>query len=254
MKTIRMEEMTSLDIKAAIESGFTTVVVGVGSTEQHGPHLPTMTDARIGDELAFRVACRLGHALHARTVDVGISDHHLAFAGTLSLRPETLRAILLDYVTSLVRHGFTRIVFLPSHGGNFATVHQAIEEARAAHPGVEITGYTDLFGLTGFLNSLSAEYGVTAEASGAHAGENETSMMMALEGRLVATDRFAPGYLGPAGEAEMKIILERGMPALTPNGVLGDPRTASAARGEAYVERTAAFLASAIERQTPSRK
>ncbi len=252
MTTIRMEEMTSPAIKAAIESGFTTVVVGVGSTEQHGPHLPTMTDARIGDELALRVAGKLGHALQARTIDVGISDHHLAFAGTLSFRPETLHGILLDYADSLARHGFTRIVFLPSHGGNFATVRKAIEEARAAHPGVEVTGYTDLFGFTGFLNSLSAEYGVSAEASGAHAGENETSMMMALEGRLVATDRFAPGYLGPAGEAEVKIIFERGMPALTPNGVLGDPRTATAARGEAYVERAAAFLAAAIESQTAS--
>ena len=56
MKTIRMAEMTWPDIKAAIESGFTTVVVGVGATERHGPHLPTMTDARIGDELAHRVA------------------------------------------------------------------------------------------------------------------------------------------------------------------------------------------------------
>ena len=54
VKTIKMEEMTWPEIKAAIEAGFTTAVVGVGSTEQHGPHLPTMTDARIGDELAHR--------------------------------------------------------------------------------------------------------------------------------------------------------------------------------------------------------
>jgi len=248
-----MEEMTSPDIKAAIESGFTTAVVGVGSTEQHGPHLPTMTDARIGDEVAHRVALRLGGALQARTIDVGVSEHHLAFAGTLSFTPETLRLILRDYVDSLVRHGFRRIVFLPSHGGNFATVQNAIEEARTAHPGIEITGCTGLFGLTGFLNSLSAEYGVTAEASGAHAGENETSMMMALEGQLVASERFAPGYLGPTGEAELKIILQKGIPALTPNGVLGDPRTASAAKGEVYVERLAAFLAAELERKTASR-
>ncbi len=253
MKTIRMEEMTSPDIRAAILSGFTTVVVGVGSTEQHGPHLPTMTDARIGDEVAHRVARRLGRALQARTISVGLSEHHLAFAGTLSFKPGTLRAIILDYVDSLVRHGFTRIVFLPSHGGNFATVQKAIEEARESHPEVEITGYTDLFGLTGLLNSLSAEYGVSAEASGAHAGENETSMMMALEGPLVATERFAAGYLGPTGEAELKVILEQGMPALTPNGVLGDPRMASATRGEVYLDRLAAFLVSQVERDLAMR-
>jgi creatinine amidohydrolase len=246
MKTIRMEEMAWPDIKAAIESGYTTAVIGVGSTEQHGPHLPTMTDARIGDEVAHRVALKLGHALQARTVDVGLSEHHLAFAGTLSLKPETLRMILHDYVDSLVHHGFTHIVFLPSHGGNFATVQKAIEEARETHPAVDITGYTNLLGLTGFLNTASAEYGVGAEESGAHAGENETSMMMALEGALVVTDRFAAGYLGPAGEAEVKIILERGMPALTSNGVLGDPRKASSEKGEVYLDRLAAFLVAEI--------
>jgi len=242
MKTIRMEEMTWPDIKAAIESGYATGVVGVGSTEQHGPHLPTMTDARIGDDLAELVARKLGRALHARTIDVGMSEHHLAFAGTISFKAETLRVILLDYVDSLARHGFTRIVFIPSHGGNFTTVRKAIEEACDAHPGIEVTGYTDLLGLTAFLNQASAEYGATPEESGAHAGENETSMMMTLEPDLVATHRFAPGYLGPAGEAEMKLVFEKGMPALTANGVLGDPRKASAAKGEAYLERLAEFL------------
>ncbi len=243
MHTIRMEEMTWPEIRAAIDAGYTTAVVGVGSTEQHGPHLPTMTDARIGDDLAERVARKLGHALHARTVEVGISEHHLAFAGTISLKPETLALVLRDYVDSLARHGFKRIVFVPSHGGNFGTVQKTIESARATHPGVEVTGYTDLLGMTGFLERASGRYGVSPEAAGAHAGENETSMMMALEGALVAADRLVPGYLGPAGEAEVKLILEKGMPALTANGVLGDPRTASATKGEDYLDRLADFLA-----------
>jgi creatinine amidohydrolase len=250
MNTIRMEEMNWPEIKRAIKSGFTTAVVAVGSTEQHGPHLPTMTDARIGDVLAERVARKLGHALQARTIDVGLSEHHLAFAGTISLRAETLMLILRDYVDSLARHGFTRIVIIPSHGGNFATVRRAIEEARKAHPGIDVTGFTDLTGLMKFLYQASAEYGISAEESGGHAGESETSIMMALEGGLVATDRFAPGYLGPMGEAEMKLLFEKGMPALTPNGVLGDPRTASAEKGAVYLERFVDFLVSAIGAKT----
>ena len=170
------------------------------------------------------------------------SDHHLAFSGTLSLRPETLMMILLDYTDSLVVSGFTRIVFIPSHGGNFATVRQAIEEASRAHPGVQVTGYTDLLGFSGFLNGVSEEYGISAEASGAHAGENETSIMMALEPQLVLSDRFSPGYLGPLGQEQVSLILERGMPALTENGVLGDPQQAGADKGEVYQERLAAFL------------
>lgn len=250
MKTIRMEEMTWPDIKAALDSGFITAVVGVGSTEQHGPHLPTMTDARIGDDVAERVARKLGRSLHARTIEVGISPHHLAFAGTISLKAETLLIILRDYVDSLVRHGFTRIVFVPTHGGNFATVQKAIEDAVQAHPGVEVIGYTDLLGITAFLDGTSGRYGVSAEEAGAHAGENETSMMMALEGGLVRPDRFAPGYLGPTGEAEVKLIFEKGMPALTANGVLGDPRNASAKKGEDYLERLADFLVADVRAKT----
>jgi len=253
VRTIRMEEMTWPDIKAAIEQGFTTAVVGVGSTEQHGPHLPTMTDARIGEEVAHLVALKLGDALQARTVDVGVSEHHLAFAGTLSLRPETLKMILRDYVDSLVSSGFKRIVFVPTHGGNFATVEQVIVESREAHPGIEVTGYTDLLGLTGFLNQVSAEHGITAEESGAHAGENETSIMMALERDLVVPERFAPGYLGPLGEREVKIVLESGMPPLSSSGVLGDPRKASAEKGRIYLERLADFLVEKVGKRAARR-
>ena len=246
MNRIRMEEMTWPEIKQAIASGFTTAVFAVGATEQHGPHLPTMTDARIGDALAERFARKIGHALQARTIDVGLSAHHLAFAGTISLKPETLLLILRDYIDSLVRHDFTRIVILPSHGGNFATVRQAIEEARKAHPQIDIRGYTDFLGLVNFLYGQSAKYGVSPEESGAHAGESEASIMMALEPGLVHPDRFAPGYVGPTGEAEMAVIFEKGMTALTSNGILGDPRKASAEKGEVYFERFVDFLVSEI--------
>lgn len=246
MKTVCMEEMTAPDIRSAIEGGFTTVLVAVGSTEQHGPHLPTMTDTRIGDAVVERVARILGNALKARSVPVGVSHHHLAFGGTVSLKPDTLRAVLRDYIDSLARCGFRRIVLLPTHGGNFPTVLETIDAAQDAPPGVDVTGYADLMGLMTFLNSLSAGFGVTEEEAGGHAGENETSMMMALEPGLVVPERFAPGYLGPTGEAEFKMILEQGMPALTPNGVLGDPRNASREKGEVYIERFARFLAEKI--------
>jgi creatinine amidohydrolase len=242
LDTIRMEEMSWTEIREAVASGHGTVVVGVGATEQHGPHLPTMTDTRIADALAHRVALKLGDALQARTVAVGVSEHHLAFGGTLSFRPETLKMVLHDYIESLLRCGFRRIVLLPTHGGNFATVDAVIREERVRHPEARITGYADLFGFVGFLNGISAEFGITPEESGAHAGENETSMMMFLEGGRVRADRFAPGYLGPAGPREAAIIMEQGMPALTPNGVLGDPRRASAERGKVYLERLAEFL------------
>ena len=247
-RPIRMEEMTWPEVRAAIEEGFETVVVGVGSTEQHGPHLPTMTDARIAEDVCFRVARELGHALQARTIDIGVSEHHLAFGATLSLRPETLRLVLLDVVDSLARCGFSRIVLLPTHGGNFDTVQRVVEEAGAARPETEIVGFTDLMKFSGFLNDLFAEFGVDAAASGAHAGESETSIMLALEPDLVRTDKLESGYLGPVGEAEARTVFEKGMTALTANGVLGDPRTATADKGEVYLERLAGMLAAAVAR------
>ncbi len=246
MTTIRMEEMNWPDVRAAIDSGFTTVVVAVGSTEQHGPHLPTMTDTRIGDAMAHQVALKLGNALQARTISVGVSEHHLAFGATISLQPETLKLILRDYVDSLVRDGFQRIIFLPSHGGNFASVAQAIEAARTKHPGVEITGYTDLMGLMECLSEVSAKYGISEEESGAHAGENETSLMLALEPELVRRDRFAPGYVGSMGEDALKTVLEHGMPALSESGVLGDPTRATAEKGRVYLDTMSSFLARVV--------
>jgi len=248
-----MADMTSPDIKSAIEQGYTTVVVAVGSTEQHGPHLPTMTDTRIGDEVAHRVAMKLGHTLQARTIAIGCSRHHLAFTGTISLRDETLRMIILDYVESLIRSGFNRIVFLPLHGGNFPIVQATVKEAQTAHQEIEIIGVTDLTKLFDCLTAASAEFGISANESGSHAGESETSIMMVLEKNLVIKDRFAPGYVGHVGstaEKELKIISKQGMSAITKNGVLGDPRKASADKGEIYLNRLTEFLIEEIKKQS----
>jgi creatinine amidohydrolase len=241
MKTIRMEEMNWPDVRAAIASGFDTAVVAVGSTEQHGPHLPTMTDTRIGDTLAHRFALKLGNALQARTIPVGVSEHHFAFGATISLKPETLKLILRDYVDSLARDGFRRVIFLPCHGGNFVPIAQAVEDARKAHPEMEIAAYTDMATFFRFCREASAELGISAEESGVHAGELETSIMMALEPTLVTHDRLAPGYLGPFGAGESRILSEKGMRGLTDNGILGDPRKASAERGEVYLEKITDF-------------
>jgi creatinine amidohydrolase len=244
-----MEDMTWPDIKEAMEKGYTTVVTGIGSTEQHGPHLPTKTDTSIGDNIAFRVAEKLGKALQAKTICVGCSEHHLAFPGTLSLRAETLKNIIDDYTDSLVKQGFNTIIYLPSHGGNFAAVKEAIAGQQEKYPAVKIIGYTDLLSFVECLYKISEEFKITRDEAGAHAGENETSIMLTLAGDLVRKDRFASGYLGELGEKEINIILDKGMPALSKIGVLGDPRKASSEKGEVYLERTADFLVGEIKKQ-----
>jgi creatinine amidohydrolase len=111
-----LAEMTSAQVRAAVAAGRATIVLPFGAVEQHGPHLPLDTDSVLGDQLGALLARRLA-ALCAPILRIGCSAHHLSFAGTLSLRPETLRMIVLDVVDSLAQHGFRRIVLLPTHGG-----------------------------------------------------------------------------------------------------------------------------------------
>jgi creatinine amidohydrolase len=158
--------------------------------------------------------------------------------------------IILDYIESLIRSGFNRIVFLPTHGGNFPIVQATLKEAQIAYQGIEIIGVTDLTKFLDCLNAASAEFGIKANESGAHAGELETSIMMALEKNLVIKDRFAPGYVGLTGEKEIKIMWEQGTHALTKNGVLGDPRKASADKGEIYLNRLTEFMIQEIKEQS----
>lgn len=248
MKSVRMEEMNWPDIKEAIENGCTTAVLAIGSTEQHGPHLPLITDTLIGDALASGVAERLGNALQAPTIRAGLSEHHLTFPGTVSLRSDTLKAVISDYVESLIIHGFKTIILLPSHGGNFGTVKKSIEELQQKHPDLKIIGFTDLQGLINALGEFSGEYGISEFESGAHAGESETSIILTLAGSLVRKTRYAPGYVGPLGDKEMKIIFEKGMPALSEKGILGDPTTATAEKGDVYLEKMTDYIIGEIQK------
>ncbi len=248
MKTVRMEDMNWPDIKEKLESGYTTAVFAIGSTEQHGPHLPLITDSLIGDVVALKVSEKLGNVLQAPTIRIGLSEHHLAFPGTISLKPETLMAVINDFVDSLKTHGFKTIILLPSHGGNFATVGKAIEELQQKHADIKIVGFTDLPAFVDAMIAYSGEYGVSAYDAGAHAGESETSFILALAGALVQTDRYAPGYHGPLGEKKVNIIFEQCMPALTKKGVLGDPTTATSEKGNVYIEKFADFVVRELEK------
>lgn len=249
MKTIRMEDMNWPDMKEAIANGFTSVVIGIGSNEQHGLHLPEKTDSLIADAISYRVAKKLENALQAPTIRVGCSEHHLAFPGTISLKSSTLKAIINDYIESLAKHGFKTVILLPCHGGNFTPVQEAIDELKQKYTELKIIGYTDLKGFIDAQINIAKEFGITPEEGGAHAGEIETSFILALEEKLVAKERFTPGYLGPLGEREIKIILEKGMPALTEKGILGDPTKSTAQKGRVYLEKNVEFLVAEIKKQ-----
>jgi creatinine amidohydrolase len=247
MSALELETLTWPEVRQEIEAGRDTIVVAFGAVEQHGHHLPLGTDSILGDELSRRLAERLD-AFRAPTVRIGCSSHHLAFPGTMSIGEEAFQRVVGDLVRGWARHGFRRIVVLPTHGGNFAPLGGALAKLEPLE-GVKVVGISDLGLLVQATLGLGAELGVPASEGGLHAGQWETSMMLALHPELVKMDRAVPGYTGDL-ETGLPTFLEKGVDALTDTGVIGDPRSASAEHGRLYIERLLDLAAELVERQS----
>jgi creatinine amidohydrolase len=228
---VELDRMSWPEVQAELAAGRNTVVMAFGATEQHGPHMPLATDALIGDHLARLVADELD-AFVAPTVRVGCSEHHLEFPGTLSVSDQTFHAVVADVVRSLARGGFQRVVLLPTHGGNFRPLAEAIQKLGPME-GVEIRALTDLGALMAIAQLGAEEFGVPLNEGGLHAGEWETSMLEAIHPDLVHPERGEPGYTGDLETAIGAVFVE-GVHRLAPNGVLGDPTQASPEHGRRY--------------------
>jgi creatinine amidohydrolase len=238
MTAMHLDRMTWAEVKLEIKNGRNTVIVPFGSTEQHGRHMPLGTDAVLGDEFGWALAERLD-AFLAPTVRFGCSEHHLSFPGTISLSDETFQRIVWDVVASLSRHGFRRIVLLPTHGGNFKPLAEAFAELKPVE-NVKVVAFTDLEGLVKAAFESSGISGVEPARSGAHSGEWETSLMLALRPAQVKMDHAAEGFVGELSEIMSKVF--DGIQNLDENGVLGDPRPATAEAGEKYFEEMVEFF------------
>ena len=240
---LHMERLTSPEIGEALERGWATAVFACGAVEQHGPHIALSMDASHGTALAEAVARRLGRALVAPTIRVGCSEHHMGFAGSLTLRKSTFHALVEDYVRSLAHHGFRRILVLPTHGGNFAPLDEALPGLReAAGEQCRVEAATDLFGLMEVWTGVAAEFGLEAGVGG-HADVAEGSIMMALHPERVRPERTEPGLTGALSEETTARLFAHGMRAVSPNGILGDPTGMNATLGRRLVDALADALA-----------
>jgi mycofactocin system creatininase family protein len=194
------------------------LLIPTGSYEQHGPHLPLHTDTTI----AVAVAQRAGHAL-SETVPVvvapplafGASGEHQHFPGTVSIGTVALRAVLVEMVRSASTWA-SRTVFVNGHGGNVAALGSAVALLR--HEGHD-AGWVPC-GVAG---------------GDAHAGHTETSLMVHLSPHEVRMDRAAAGNTQPL-QLLMPALVSGGVRAVSPTGVLGDPRGATAEAGASILE------------------
>jgi creatinine amidohydrolase len=244
-----LERMTSPEVQAAIDGGHTVAIVACGAVEQHGPHLPLFMDAEHGSRLAEEVAARLGNALVAPTIRVGCSEHHMRFAGSMSVRVETFEALCRDYCVSLARHGFRHIYFIPSHGGNFAPLATMLERLNGAvGPDVRVVAFTDLEAQVELWKRVVEEEAGLGERVGGHADIAEASIMLAMHPQLVREAEAAPGYLGPLTPEVLERVFREGIGAVTSNGILGDPRGMSEAIGRRCIAETADLLADHFRR------
>jgi creatinine amidohydrolase len=244
---LRLERLTSREIQDAIAEGMSTVICVVGSIEQHGPHLPCETDCYYGLEMALRVARRLGNALVAPVIRPGCSQHHLGFAGTISVPPDVLAAVVREQLRCLIESGFSQVVLTSSHGGNFVPLRDVVpelDELCIAHK----VGFIPVLDLQEWINALKAvpnSRGLRQEDMPAvQADLIETSIMLALFPDLVRIDRIERGFVG---DFDLEgSFATYGLKAITSNGVLGDPTLATAELGHAILAHLADYLYDAI--------
>lgn len=197
------------------------LLIPFGSTEQHGSHLPLSTDTVIAEEVALRVAARLAeqgkHVVVAPAVHYGSSGEHQSFAGTLSIGTPALTQL----TTELARSALTwasSVLIVNGHGGNAAALSEAVsqliaEELRAAWV---------------FCDPDSSE-------TDAHAGLTETSLMLHLRPERVRLQLAEAGNTAPIAELMPRLRAE-GVASVSPNGVLGDPRGATAEQGQQLLD------------------
>ena len=205
--------LTWTDVRAA---GPFTLLLPVGATEQHGPHLPCTTDTEIAAALATGAAARVPGTIVAPALPYGSSGEHAGFAGTLSIGAEATELVLLELGRS-ARGSAARVVLVSTHGGNAAPVTRAA--TRLAEEGTAVDVFWPRWPGPG----------------DAHAGRTETSLMLALAPDRVVPARAEAGDPRPLARL-LPDLRARGVAAVSPNGVLGDPSGATAEEGRRLLD------------------
>jgi len=225
------------EIDARLKSGdplAKTVVVPIGSNEQHGPTGLLGTDWLCPEIIAHDLEAQADQLIVAPTFNIGMAQHHLGFPGTITLRPSTFMAAIGDWVSSLNRHGFERIYFLNGHGGNIASIEAAFAEIHAEWSfadepmgfALKLKNWWDLPGVTALCNSLFPT------GHGSHATPSEIAVTQAAYPDRIKTADYSP-RIAPTGPIRDAADYR----ARFPDGRIGsDPAQASPERGRQIID------------------
>jgi creatinine amidohydrolase len=189
-----------------------------------------------GYALAERLARRLGDAL-APVVTLGFSEANMPMAGTVSLEIPTFQAVVVDVCRSLARHGFQEVLLVPSHAGNYPVLRDVLVRVRQEHRNIRILARTDL-DVEG-TRQFAAREGVEMACLGAHAGQAETSQMLAYRPDLVQMDKACAGFTGDRSSYIPEFLRSGFLPPvdlISSTGILGDARGSTKELGEKMLE------------------
>jgi creatinine amidohydrolase len=257
---MRWEELKAPDIEA-LDRDRTVVVLPVGSVEQHGRHMPLGTDTLLAHSTALAAAKRLdGRVAVLPPPWYGFSAHHMRFTGSVTLKPETMIALVEDIVTSVVAHGFRRVLILNGHGGNNGVIDVLASKLGHAH-----YGKARIASLTYFVLARKriAELRESETGGMGHACEFETAMLQHVRPDLVAIEKAAVKYPDPGsrylttdllGGSAIRTYHDFG--DLSETGTLGDPSLATPEKGakffDAVVDELVAFIEDFSKWRIPS--
>ena len=201
------------------------LAVPLGATEQHGPHLPHSVDTDIAVALCAGLAAARPRVVVAPALPFGASGEHAGFPGTLSIGHEALRHVLVELARSAT-DTFSRVLFVSAHGGNGEGLRSAVTPLLAEGRDVSI-----------FEPRWAGEL---------HAGRTETAMLLALTPDRVRMDLAEPGDQRPLPEI-LPLLRGRGIRVASPNGILGDPRPATAEEGRTVLARLIGDLVAHVD-------
>jgi creatinine amidohydrolase len=225
------DQSTSSEIDA-VASPYRPVFLPIGSTEQHGPHLVTGYDTWFAERLAADLAVQF-NGIVLPAIAFGMADHHLGFGGTITIQAATLKKLILDICASVEKQGFQNLVIVNGHGGNYSWIKELSSEwtgnLKIRHDAAEKLLFST-------IQDWSAEH--EASACGLHAGLFETSMALFTHGpKAVRVEALQSGAM-PAGstwtDKEVQNLFKQGLKGAAPNGVVGDPRGATAELGAKF--------------------